>query len=520
MENYTIFDVMYPRFKITNDIRLIELFAGAGSQAMALRDLGVHFVHHIITEWEVNAIASYKAIHKGNDNTDYSQSFSKEQLINVLFSLGISNDGKKPMLKESIKRKNEKWLRDTYNNIKATNNLVDITKVKGKDLKIVDTKDNTYILTYSFPCQDLSLAGKMKGMKKGSGTRSGLLWEVERILDECEELPQVLLMENVPQVISDDNIKDFRLWQDFLESKGYTNYVKVINATQCDVAQNRERCFMVSILGEYNYKFPEPIPLSKKLSDYLEDEVDEKYYLSEKAVQGLLRAEQKDHKPTWLKTDSISPTIDTRVGAGCHYSPYIQENKVMQIGNISQGSTWDNPQTGRVYSINGCCPTLSTCQGGGQEPKIAIPVLTPDRVNKRQNGRRFKENEEPMFTITTQDRHGVMVREATKQGYAIAVPGDSINLEQPNSKTRRGRVEKGVAQTLTTSCNQATIDNMRIRKLTPRECWRVMSFSDEDYEKAARVNSDSQLYKQAGNSIAKFVLMRIFRSMIDERLIS
>ena len=128
----------------------------------------------------------------------------------------------------------------------------------------------------------------MKGMSKGDNTRSGLLWEVERLLNEVENLPQVLLMENVPQVISDANIKDFRLWQKFLEDKGYSNYTEILNAKNYGVAQNRERCFMVSILGKWNYNFPKPIPLTKTMKDYLEDEVDEKYYINNTKAQKLI----------------------------------------------------------------------------------------------------------------------------------------------------------------------------------------------------------------------------------------
>ena len=129
----------------------------------------------------------------------------------------------------------------------------------------------------------------MQGMSKGSGTRSGLLWEVERLLGEVKELPQVLLMENVPQVISDANISDFHKWQDFLTEKGYTNYVEILNAKDFGVAQNRERCFMVSLLGQWNYKFPQPIPLTKTMKDYLEDEVDEKYYINSEKAQKLIQ---------------------------------------------------------------------------------------------------------------------------------------------------------------------------------------------------------------------------------------
>lgn len=127
-------------------------------------------------------------------------------------------------------------------------------------------------------------------MTKGSGTRSGLLWEVERLLNECDELPQILLMENVPQVHGKKNEADFTAWQNFLESKGYTNIWQDLNAKDYGVPQNRKRTFMVSFLGDYHYEFPEGVELKVRLKDYLEDEVDEKFYLSDEAVQGLVKA--------------------------------------------------------------------------------------------------------------------------------------------------------------------------------------------------------------------------------------
>lgn len=277
------------KLKIDGPIRLIELFAGVGSQAMALRNIGANFEKYLICEWWVQAFASYKAIHFGEDETDYSDGIEKSELIDILHKYGISNDGKEPMTLEQIKKKPEKWLRDTYNNIKATNNIVNIMAAKGEDLKVVDTDKFTYILTYSFPCQDLSVAGKMAGMDKGSGTRSGMLWEVERLLGEMDELPQVLLMENVPQVMQQKNMHNFLAWQQFLESKGYKNYAQILNAKDYGVAQNRQRAFMVSVLGDYSYEFPNPIPLTKVMADYLEPEVDETYYVnSDKAEQLIL----------------------------------------------------------------------------------------------------------------------------------------------------------------------------------------------------------------------------------------
>jgi DNA (cytosine-5)-methyltransferase 1 len=130
-------------------------------------------------------------------------------------------------------------------------------------------------------------------MAKGSGTRSGLLWEVERILDESTELPQVLLMENVPQVIGKKNIKDFQKWRSKLESLGYSNYVQLLNAKDYGIPQNRNRCFMVSILGDYYYKFPKKKKLELRLKDVLEDKVDEKYYLSDDMVKFFVANSEK-----------------------------------------------------------------------------------------------------------------------------------------------------------------------------------------------------------------------------------
>lgn len=216
-------------------IRLIELFGGIGSQAMALSKLGVNFEHYRLVEFDKYPVASYNAIH----GTNFTPT--------------------------------------------------DITKIHGEDLEIVDTDKYCYLMTYSFPCQDLSVAGKQQGMSKGSGTRSGLLWEVERLLNETEHLPQLLLMENVPQVHSKKNKGDFENWIRFLENKGYSNYWQDLNAKDYGVAQNRNRCFMVSILGNYCFYFPKPHPLTKRMVDYLEDSVDEKYYIDNEKSLALIK---------------------------------------------------------------------------------------------------------------------------------------------------------------------------------------------------------------------------------------
>ena len=196
MNNMSIFDYMYPKYKITKPIRLIELFSGYGSQALALKYLGVNFEHWKTCEWAVKSIQAYKDIHFTDDNNDYSKEWKDEHLISWLFEKGISSNYNEPMKKEQIIKLGEEKRRNIFNNIYATHNLVNIQQVKGKDLDIKDTDKYEYIMTYSFPCQDLSLAGKGKGMADTS-TRSGMLWEVERILNELKELnqlPQVLLI--------------------------------------------------------------------------------------------------------------------------------------------------------------------------------------------------------------------------------------------------------------------------------------------------------------------------------------
>ena len=184
----------------------------------------------------------------------------------------------------------DKYAIKSYNAVHGTDfPAIDITKVHAADLGIVDTSDYCYMMTYSFPCTDLSVAGLQKGMKKGSGTRSGLLWEVERLLKEMDELPQILFMENVTQVHNQQNIEDFKSWLNFLESLGYSNYWKDLNAKDFGVPQNRERCFMISLLGNYVYHFPEPIRERRtKLKDLLENTVEEKYYLHSDKAKKLI----------------------------------------------------------------------------------------------------------------------------------------------------------------------------------------------------------------------------------------
>ena len=514
MNQTTIFDMLYPKYKITKPIRLIEFFAGYGSQALALKYLGVPFEHWKICEWAVKSIQAYKDIHFTYDNTDYfsEQPFKDDWLISWLFEKGISSNYNEPMTKEQIIRLGEEQRKRIYNNICSTHNLVNIQQVKGEDLEITDTDKYDYILTYSFPCQDLSLAGKGKGMSDTS-TRSGMLWEVERILTECNELgtlPQILLMENVPQVHSEDNIKDFHKWQLRLEELGYKNYMQDLIATDYGIPQTRNRCFMVSILGDYSYTFPQPIPLKLKLKDLLEDNVDESYYLSDKQIKDI-QSWNAYEKPLEnmekIEKSNISPTLTTRSGAYAAGMVLVKDTE-----NYIE---WE------------------------------------DGKNIQMNCRAWKDDK-IVATLNTGGETKILVKNATKQGYLEATEGDGIDLAQPNSETRRGRVQKGAIQTLTTQnnlgvvtignyspsnhnasrivdsehCSPTVMENhgtvtatqtndLRIRKLTPKECFRLMGVSDEDFEKCAKNQSNASLYHLAGDSLVTLVFCAIMSTMID-----
>jgi len=329
------------RYVNDKPIRLIECFAGYGSQALALKYLGIPFEHHRIAEWAVKSIQAYKDMHFPNDDTDYSCGMSFDNVIDYLFERGISADYNKPMTRDQIKRMGEGKCRTVYNNINATHNLVSVCNVKAKDLEITDTDHFTYLLTYSFPCQDLSMAGKRKGMDKDSGTRSGLLWEIERILKECDELPQVLLMENVPEVIGQKNKDAFGDWIEVLDNLGYKSKWEILNATDFEMPQNRKRCFMVSVLGDYYYDFPQKVGCTLRLKDLLEKNVSEEYYLSDNILNYFVKhtkeCEEKGNGFRFEPTDGdcIAKCVTTR--AGGRMDDNFIDDKVHSVVKLPHG---------------------------------------------------------------------------------------------------------------------------------------------------------------------------------------
>lgn len=436
-------------------------------------------MYEFVCEWAIKSIQAYKDIHFTNDNIDHTTANDKgvpeEWIKEWLFKKGISSNYNEPMTKQQIDRLSKEQVKTIYNNIIATHNLVNIQQVKGEDLEIVDKDKYDYILTYSFPCQDLSLAGKGKGMSDTS-TRSGMLWEVERILKELKEidsLPQVLLMENVPQVHSIDNTPDFNKWQIELTKLGYKNYWEDLIATDYGIPQTRNRCFMVSILGDYNYKFPKPIKLEKKLKDLLEEDVDEKYFISDKMLEGMINTNFNSYKleSRLQDLDGAVDTLLTSSGARCPHCIPIKN------------------KTKKGY--------LEATDGDGVD------------ISSRMEYHRGTVQKGKTQTLTTSggENNGVCIEDKGnyyqwyKKGYQ-------------EHDTRAWKEEK-VSETLCTKGGtKVAMNNLRIRKLTPKECFRLMGVKDEDYEKCAKNQSDSSLYHLAGDSIVVNVLMAIFKEMI------
>ena len=372
----------------------------------------------------------------------------------------------------------DKFARQSYKSIHNTEGereYHDITTVSNEEWRTL--RGTVDIICGGFPCQSFSIAGKRKGFL--DETRGTLFFEIARAAKQIK--PRTLFLENVRGLLSHDKGRTFRTIISTLDELGYDAEWQILNSKNFGVPQNRERVFIIGHLrGE---RGREVFPITRENSG---------------AINRVVNGRETHGYSTYdvFGTDGISPTLKTMQGGGL-------EPKIVVID--------DQGRTSKKISPKEIVPTLRA-QSHENEPKVVIPVLTPDRIEKCQNGRRFKENGEPMFTLTAQDRHGVAVKEATKQGYAIAEQGDTINFSVPNSKTRRGRVGKQVAQTLDTSCNQATLTkDMRIRKLTPRECWRLQGFPDGAFDKAQEVNSNSQLYKQAGNSVTVPVIYEIAR---------
>lgn len=331
----------------------------------------------------------------------------------------------------------------------ADRNYGDISKIDWNEVPDFD------LFTYSFPCTDISNAGQQKGLEKGSGTRSSLLWECQKAIEI--KRPKYCMMENVAALASEKFLPYFLEWERLMCKYGYDNYNKILNSKHYGIAQNRERLFMVSIRGEQAFYWPEPVMLRKRLKDVLETEVDERFYLKEDKVS-ILKGKDYENLKSQKEVDETI-CLNSKV-------------------NGVQPSLAD-----RIYSINGVMPCITT----GYRPNIAVPLR---------------------------------LKQETKQGYIEVKPGSLFDGSFPESMTRRGRVQDGgqTSPTLTAGGEppyyyESSV-GYKIRKLTPKECFRLMGVLDSDIEKIEESGvSVSQQYKMAGNSIVVDVMVQIFRKM-------
>ena len=403
-----------------------------------------------------------------------------------------------------------------------TFNLGDVSQVEIDDIPDHD------LFTYSFPCQDISVAGNGLGLDEGSGTRSGLLWECQKII--AGKKPRYLLLENVKNLVGKRHKPNFDKWVEWLEEQGYTNYHQILNAKDYGIPQNRERVFVVSVLGEHEpYKFPEPVELDLRLKDILESEVDEKFYLDEEKVNKLIinsdtsaigyipRTNGTQHQSnTVYKTDAESPSMQAR--------DYKDPVKVLIKNATKKGYleathgdgvdlAYPESKTRRGRVQSGLSQTLDT--GDSKGVVIAAsrgrnPENTSDRTVGSPTEQRLEINKQGTSnTITT----------VQKDNYVIEPKDESVIIDDTMGFEKEARVYTDYSPSLRASrSGLKTIEEQpfRIRKLTPKECWRLMGFSDEDFYKAEEVNSNTQLYKQAGNSIVVDVLEAIFKQLFKE----
>ena len=349
----------------------------------------------------------------------------------------------------------DKFARASYKAIHDTKGeieLHDITAVSDESIRGFGSVD---VICGGFPCQAFSIAGHRRGFEDTRGT---LFFEICRFASILR--PKYLFLENVRGLLNHDGGATFETIIRTLDRLGYDVEWQVLNSKNFGVPQNRERVF---IIGHFRGECTRNIfPLSG-----------ESQSISSQSVVkiGNVNPSGNGMNGEVYQADGLAPTLTTNKGEGQKIA--VKSNTIKQFGVLQPNFN----QCGVVYETDGIAPTIRAYQGGGLEPKIRV-------------------------------------KEATSQGYAEAEIGDSVNLSHPNSKTRRGRVGKQIANTLLTGESQGVVEpDFRIRKLTPRECWRLQGFPDWAFDKAQEVNSNSQLYKQAGNSVTVNVIEVIARKL-------
>lgn len=520
---------------IKADLSMNVLFSGIGCQERGFEN-SILFNINVVNVSEINkeAVLSYAAIHCGltpemvDTYTDYP---SKEEMARQLteINLGYNSEKNKAYDWHKLSQRksndiNKYWLAN-----KLVHNLGDINKIEF--LPYAD------LWTISFCCQDISVAGKMRGLKPDSGTRSSLLWENIRLLKRAKDdgtLPKYLMFENVKNLVSKKFIDDFNSLLEVLDELGFNSYWKVLNAKDCGVPQNRERVFVISIRKDIDngtYDFPKPFDTGIRLKDVLDKEVDEKYYLSKdiqerfhitdstftKNIVGTTKPDFRTigQRDLVYQQDSIMGTLvatdykqpkqiveqipmdkslkNTRYGMDysncitaredCGSSPYYAQqgtavleltNNCIQAGDLNH---YNYDEMNRVYSKEGCCPTLRTMQGGDRQP----------RVLEQNDKLTHSEWKEQMYKQFIKDANGEPSGVLTNQS-------QTFGCRPPM---------KGYSKCLRSEANDTgVVQNFRVRKLTPNECWKLMGLTEKDCTNAKNIGvADSQLYKQAGNGI-------------------
>lgn len=392
----------------------------------------------------------------------------------------------------------DKFANKSYEAIFKGEDLIgtDITKVTDETWR--KYRGRVDCICGGFPCQAFSIAGKQRGF---ADTRGTLFFEILRAAKEIQ--PSYLFLENVKNLLSHDEGKTFETMLAALDELGYDAEWKVCDSQNFGVPQHRERVFIIGHLRGRS---------TRKIFCF---------------------GEHSEQTAKQQRQECIANTLTTRYPGSQTGSYVIKDQQPKKLGNINPSG---NGLNGNVYGIDAPSPTLTTNKGEGT--KIAIPVITPERVNKRQKGRRFKKNGEPSFTLTAQDRHGVVIQVGNisesssfggnpQTGRVYDPQGISPTLNTMQGGDRQPKIiqaprgfnkggEHEVAPTLSKSCwqeNNFLKNGFRIRKLTPRECWRLQGFPDWAFDEAQKVNSDSQLYKQAGNSVTVNVIKWIARKL-------
>ena len=352
-------------------------------------------------------------------------------------------------------------------------NLGDITTVDTSKLP-----NDIDLLTHGSPCQSFSLAGLQHGGDKGSGTQSSLMWETVRIISDIK--PKIIIWENVKNVLSKKHKHNFDAYIEQLDELNYNSYHKILNSRNFGIPQNRERIFVVSIRKDIDngcFKFPEGFELKLRLKDMLDDEVDEKYYLSKEQIDRINNSNFMQEKKRLQEKDYVDTLL-----ARDYKDPKCVAVEPKRIGGLFDTET-SKHQAGSIWDKERISPTIDTMQGGYRQPLVTID----DNVS----------NDEIKINV---------IGNYSQSGYDASRIVDENGLA-PTAKENHGTVT-------------ATIQNYRIRKLTPKECWKLMGFDDEDFEKAEKVNSNTQLYKQAGNSIVVDVLENIFIELFKQNIVS